>query len=104
MAQIICEVSEGLRHSEATVRIRDYSGRAEFLPTDREFLTQRGDTYFLPVGLIHLDRAQGLALIELPLEADSGANRIWVQLKDLDLSPEAAANDPVRQGNNGSGR
>jgi len=88
MAQLTCEVSEGLRKAEATVMIRTFDGRREFLPVDREFLTREGNKYFLPVGLIHTSEGENAALIELPSEADSGANRVWVRLDHLRLTSE----------------
>jgi hypothetical protein len=45
-------------------------------------IRERGRT-FLPVGLIGVDDARKVALIELPHEADSGANRVWVPLDDV---------------------
>jgi hypothetical protein len=38
---------------------------------------------YLPVGVVHRDRERGVALIELPQEADSGAHRLWVPLSSL---------------------
>jgi hypothetical protein len=83
MAEMICQVSAGLRPSEATVMLRDFDGRKEFMPIERDFLSQEGERYYLPVSLLHIDEAQRAALIALPVEADSGANRIWVKLDDL---------------------
>ena len=35
------------------------------------------------IGVVGIDRDKGVALIEFPVEADSGAHRIWVPLSDL---------------------
>jgi hypothetical protein len=80
MAQIICEVSEGLRKSEATVKLVTFEGRPEFLPVDRGLLSAEGDKHFLSVPVIHVNREKNAVLIGLPVEADSGAHRIWVHL------------------------
>lgn len=80
MAQVICEVSEGLRTSEATVKLVTFDGRPEFLPVDRGLLSAEGDKYFLSVPIIHVNHEKKAALIALPVEADSGAHRVWVHL------------------------
>ncbi len=83
MAQVICEVSEGLRKSEATVKLITYDGRPEFLPVDRGLVTEEGDKHYLAVGLIHISPEKKAALVSLPVEADSGAHRVWVHLDRL---------------------
>ena len=88
MALVVCEVREGLRAEEATVVVRDYRGDPEFLPIDRDFLTYEGNKNYLPIGIIHIDQAKKLALIELPYEADSGAHRMWVKLSHLKQDSE----------------
>jgi hypothetical protein len=83
MAQLLCEVGPGLRAAEATVKVRDYEGRPEFLPTDRHLLARVNGHHFLPVRVIIHDEGRRAALVELPVEADSGAHRIWVRSSDL---------------------
>jgi len=86
MAQICCDVSEGLRGSEATVMIQDFSGEKHFLPVDREMLhkpRKNSTQHLLSVRIVSTDKDAGAALVELPVEADSGANRIWVNSKGL---------------------
>jgi len=80
MAQVICEVSEGLRKAEATVKLITFDGRPEFLPIDRGLLSTDGNQHFLSVPVIHINQEKKAALIALPVEADSGAHRIWVHL------------------------
>jgi hypothetical protein len=80
MAQVICEVSEGLRKSEATVKLVTFDGRPEFLPVDRGLLSTEGDMHFLSVPVIYISQEKKVALIALPVEADSGAHRVWVHL------------------------
>jgi hypothetical protein len=85
MALVRCEVSEGLRSSEATVAVRDYTGRPEYLPVDRGLLVGGNGKSLLPVRVISQDR--NAVLVELPDETDSGAHRIWVRAADL-VPPE----------------
>ncbi len=74
MAQVICEVSEGLTKSEATVKLITDDGRPEFLPVDRGLVTEEGDRRYLAVGVLHIDPDKKAALVSLPVEADSGAH------------------------------
>jgi hypothetical protein len=90
MAHIICEVTEGLRPAEATVAVRDYTGRMEYLPVDRGILTRANGKHLLPVRLIYQDETKSAAFVELPDEADSGVSRLWVRLTDVQ-TPETAA-------------
>ncbi len=91
MAQVLCEVSEGLRSSEATVKLITYDGRPEFLPVDRGFISEEGGKHYLSVGLIHISHEQKAALVALPVEADSGAHRVWVRFDHLKHVPGALA-------------
>lgn len=83
MAEVICEVSPGLRDSERTVAVRDVRGPRHFLRVEATFLTRAGSDWYLPIGVVGVDEAKQLAWIELPHEADSGANRLWVRLAEL---------------------
>ena len=38
------------------------------------------DTPYLPVGVINVDYRNNRILIELPIEADSGTNRMWMPI------------------------
>ena len=78
MLYVRCEVSAGLRDSERTVMVRDYNDRRHFLRVEHYVIQSRGGVDYLPVSLIHVDPQTRAHLIELPLEADSGAHRIWV--------------------------
>ena len=82
MSLVLCEVSEGLRASEATVKLTTVEG-AEHLPVDRSFLVKIDEKDYLFVGLIHTNPDRKVALITLPVEADSGANRVWVTLDQI---------------------
>ncbi len=91
MALIFCEVSEGLRKSEATVKLTTYDGRPEFLPVDRGLVTEDGGRFYLSVGLIHISKDKDAALVALPVEADSGAHRVWVKLDHLKRPKDSPA-------------
>lgn len=84
MAQVICDkVSPGLRASERSVAIKDVYGHRQHLRVPFDFLTEKGEKFYITVGIVHVDRKTGAVLIELPHEADSGANRLWVRHQDL---------------------
>jgi hypothetical protein len=91
MAQVLCEVSEGLRPAEVAVTIRDVQGKLQFLRIDRDFIVSAGGRSYLPVGVVHDDRTKGIVLIELPYEADSGANGLWVPQGHVRLPTRAPA-------------
>ena len=78
MALVVCEVSAGLRESERTVGVADINGNRQYLRVPAAFLTQQEEKCYLPVGIVHQDPKTSAVLIELPQEADSGANRLWV--------------------------
>lgn len=83
MASVLCEVSEGLRKSEAPVKRLTYDGRPEFLPVDHGLLSEEGGKCYLSVGLVHVSQEKQAALVSLPVEADSGAHRVWMRLDHL---------------------
>jgi hypothetical protein len=92
MAKIRCEkISEGLRASEAVASLRDYQNRRHFIRVERDFLTQQGELFYLPVGIVSVDPRTRLVLIELPHEAETGVNRFWVTQEQLDEPIEAFA-------------
>jgi len=41
--------------------------------------------------VIQVDEKAGAALVELPIEADSGRHRIWFKLSDMRNLPEGVA-------------
>jgi hypothetical protein len=84
MALVRCEVSAGLRDSERTVGVKDIHGNRQFLRVPEAFVTRanNGNSY-ITVGVVFQDPKTKAFLIELPHEADSGANRLWVWPGDL---------------------
>ena len=92
MAHIRCDdLSEGLRDSEVVARFQDDRGRKHFLRVEREVLSEAEGQYCLPVGIVHVDPETKLTLVELPYEAETGANRLWVRPEQLVRSVEAVA-------------
>jgi hypothetical protein len=84
MAELLCErVTQGLRDSERTVTIRDIRGRRHYLRVELDFLTREGERYWLPVCKVCEDQERDATLIELPQEAETGVNRLWVRSTDL---------------------
>jgi hypothetical protein len=92
MNKIRCEsIADGLRASEALAIFRDYQDRKHYLRVERDFLTQQNGSSYLPVGVVHVDPKTKLVLVELPHEAETGANRLWVKQEQLDEPVEAFA-------------
>jgi hypothetical protein len=83
MARVICEVGPGLRESEKTVAVKDVFNRKHHLRVEEGYVTPEGGAHYLPIGVVGVDDAKGLALIELPHESDSGISRLWVRRSDL---------------------
>ncbi len=83
MALVLCEVRPGVGKMDVSVNVRDTENVPTFLQVERDFVAnQQGRTY-LPIGVVFRDKEKGVALIEFPVEADSGAHRIWVPLTSL---------------------
>ncbi len=91
MAKIRCEVSEGLRSSEVVANFFDYHGRKHFIRVERDFLSEENGRKLLPVGIVHVDQKNKAVLIELPHEAETGANRLWIKQEQFDEPIEAYA-------------
>jgi hypothetical protein len=79
MIKILCEqVSPGLRQADAILTFFDVYGRRHFLQIEKDFLVGHNGHSYLPVGLVYRDAPTGAFLIELPHEAETGVNRLWV--------------------------
>jgi hypothetical protein len=83
MVHIQCEVRPGPGTVACSVGVRDTNNVQTFLTVQQDFVAQRQGKYYLPIGVVYQDREKGVALIEFPVEADSGAHRIWVPLSSL---------------------
>lgn len=82
--EVRCEVSEGgLLPNGVSARIIDTSGLSQFVQVTKGMINRHGEVDYLPIGLVDIDRRNRRVLIELPTEADSGANRMWVSFDDL---------------------
>lgn len=91
MPYALCKVGEGLRPSEVTAEVVDHEGRSEFLRVDKDFVKHFDGEFYLPIGIVVYDN--GHALIELPHEADSGRNRLWISkssVRDISSSKPLA--------------
>ncbi len=78
MKIVYCEMSEGPRPNFTTLGIESAEGNTEYLTIEDRFLFKRKDGYVLGVRVVARDDEQGLFLVQLPVEADSGANRVWL--------------------------
>jgi hypothetical protein len=79
MAKLLrCEVVDGPRNGFKAISIPSVTGEKEYLSIEEAFLVRCGSDLCLPVRLIGEDQSKGFYLIQLPVEADSGANRVWV--------------------------
>jgi hypothetical protein len=83
MAMVLCEVRPGPGTVAVSVAVRDINNVRTFLSIQHDFVTTREGQTYLPIGIVYKDREKGVALIEFPVEADSGAHRIWVPLASL---------------------
>jgi hypothetical protein len=86
MPKPYCNVSEGSRKAEATVTVSEYDGTLQHFPLDRGLISKTGGRSAIPVGIIQYAggvEGEELALVSLPVEADSGTLRFWVQRSDL---------------------
>lgn len=91
MAQVEVEVLDTAASSEEkTVAITNSKNHPEYLQVPATYLQFEREKAYLTVSVIHVDRATGQLLIQLPFEADSGANRLWI-LKHTLLRPDEVA-------------
>jgi hypothetical protein len=90
--EVRCEVLVGgIFPNGVTARISDTEGCSQFVQLTRGMINRRGNVDYLPVGFVEIDRGNRRVLIELPAEADSGANRMWVEFDDLRMEDEPGA-------------
>jgi hypothetical protein len=88
MALLNCEAMEGPRDGYKTIGVASIEGHTEFFAIEVRFLVRRGNDWLLPVQLIGRDRRYDTALVQLPVEADSGANRVWIKADALIDAPD----------------
>jgi hypothetical protein len=75
-----CEATPSDLYDTAVVGILDETENRHFLRVAQGVLRRFNGKSYLPVGIIDVDQRASRALIQLPYEADSGANRLWVPL------------------------
>ena len=80
MLYLECEVKrpEALGNGHVIAEVTDRSGRREQVAVEEAYLVRRAGRTFLPVWFISQDPNTRLVQVELPQEAASGVNRIWV--------------------------
>jgi hypothetical protein len=78
LPEVECVTSPGFLESQVNVEVKDETGQSQFLQVNKKIISRRGSTTYLPIGIVELDYRNKRALIELPHEADSGANRLWI--------------------------
>ena len=80
LPQVRCEISEGLTESDRTVCVSDIEARQQFIHVLPSMINLVAGQPYLPVGVIEIDSRNKRVLIELPIEADSGVNRMWMPI------------------------
>jgi hypothetical protein len=83
MMLVRCEVHPGLGTVADTVEVRDTANQPTYLEIQHDFVVHRNGKTYLPIGTVYRDKEKGVALIEFPVEAWSGAHRIWVPLTSV---------------------
>jgi hypothetical protein len=90
MLYLECAVKtpSALGENRVVAEIHDRSGQVEQVIVKNTYLTCRSGRTFLPVWFISQDHDSGLVQVELPEEAASGVNRIWINGTDAFVTEE----------------
>lgn len=78
--EVECEVTPSDLYDTVVVGVLDETENRHFLRVARGVIHRSNDQTYLPIGIVEVERRGGRVLIQLPYEADSGANRLWVPL------------------------
>jgi hypothetical protein len=79
LPEVRCDVIPGgILPQGVTARIKGLDGRSQFVQVTQGMINHEGGQDYLPIGIVDIDRRNRRVLIELPVEADSGANRMWI--------------------------
>jgi hypothetical protein len=78
--EVECEATPSDLYNTEVVGVLDETENRHFVRVARGAVHRVGDTAYLPIGIVEVDRRGGRVLIQLPYEADSGANRLWIPL------------------------
>lgn len=70
----------------SVIYVEDCEGDRHYLRVCR--VEAEEENRYLPIKFIRVDQERRLALIELPMEADSGTRRLWVRFDQLKQSQE----------------
>lgn len=79
--EVECEATPSDLFDTTIVGVPDETGNHHYLRVARGVVNQQEGKAYLPVGIVDFDRRKKRTLIQLPYEADSGANRLWVPLE-----------------------
>lgn len=81
MLYLECQVKRpgALGNGHVIAELADHAGQREQVAVEETFLVRRAGRTFLPVWFISQDPDTKLVQVELPQEAASGVNRIWVR-------------------------
>ena len=84
LPEVRCDVTPGgIIPEGVTARLKDLDGRSQFVQVTRGMINHEEGQDYLPIGIVDIDRRGRRVLIELPVEADSGANRMWIGFEAL---------------------
>lgn len=87
MSMIRCDrIAEGLRSSEVIASVRDVYTKLHSIRVEKDFLSEVDGKDYFPIGIVGVDENKKMALIEFSHEPETGVNRIWVRLDQLDES------------------
>jgi hypothetical protein len=78
--EVECEVTPSSLYGTEVVGVPDETDNHHFLRVARGMVHRSETKTYLPVGIVDVDQRRGRVLIQLPYEADSGANRLWIPL------------------------
>lgn len=78
--EVACEATPSDLYDTEVVGVLDETENRHFLRVARGVVHRAGGAAYLPIGIVEVDRRGRRVLIQLPYEADSGANRLWVPL------------------------
>jgi hypothetical protein len=83
MSHVPSTILEGPRHGFKTAAVQTAEGMTEYMTIEERFIKTQGGISYIPVLVVGEDPHKQVALIRLPVEADSGANRVWVRSSEV---------------------
>jgi hypothetical protein len=78
--EVECEATPSDLYETEVVGILDETDNRHFFRVAKGVVHETGGKFYLPIGIVEVDQQRGRVLIQLPYEADSGANRLWLPL------------------------